>query len=159
LGLKPYRGDIVHKTVTYKIPEDASGTLRLNVRGGAVLNWIQALLRQQKEAGIPTANAKKKATQPDLRSYVKKINDADRNNDIIIDYATSLKASTLKERLAAAKAKAKDAKNDEDAESVGELSNRTSDLTSLLAGSPHKQKTAMDFIVDGETNVSVKVQG
>ena len=161
VGLKPYRGDIVHKTVTYKVPDDASGTLRLNVRGGAVLNWIQALLRQQKEAGVPTANAKKKDTQPDLRSYVKKINEADRNNDIIIDYATSLKASALKEKLAAAKAKAKDAENDEDTEteSVGELSNRATDLTSLLAGSPHKQKTAMDFIVDGETNVSVKVQG
>jgi hypothetical protein len=66
VSLQPYRGEQVQKTVTYKLPEDASGNLRLSVRGGAVLNWIQALMRQQKEAGVP-ALKKQKETQVSLK--------------------------------------------------------------------------------------------
>ena len=149
VGLQPYRGEQVHKTVTYKLPEDASGNLRLSVRGGAVLNWIQALLRQQKEAGVP-ALKKQKETPVSLKTYVDKINNADRNNDIIIDYA----------RAGSAKSKAgKNAMSEEEAESMAEASSKATDFDALLSGSKHKQKTAMDFIVDGETTVGVKVKG
>jgi hypothetical protein len=44
-------------------------------------------------------------------------------------------------------------------ESMAEASSKATDFDSLLSGSKHKQKTAMDFIVDGETTVSVKVKG
>ena len=149
VGLQPYRGEQVQKTVTYKLPEDASGNLRLSVRGGAVLNWIQALMRQQKEAGVP-ALKKQKETPVSLKTYVDKINNADRNNDIIIDYARSNSGK---------RPVGKNAASDEDMESMAEAGSKATDFDSLLSGSKHKQKTAMDFIVDGETTVSVKIKG
>jgi hypothetical protein len=36
---------------------------------------------------------------------------------------------------------------------------KATDFDALLSGGKHKQKTAMDFIVDGETTVSVKIKG
>ena len=147
--MQPYRGEQVQKTVTYKLPEDASGNLRLSVRGGAVLNWIQALMRQQKEAGVP-ALKKQKETPVSLKTYVDKINNADRNNDIIIDYARSNSGK---------RPVGKNAASDEDMESMAEAGSKATDFDSLLSGSKHKQKTAMDFIVDGETTVSVKIKG
>ena len=146
VGLQPYRGELVHKTVNYKIPADASGNLRLSVRGGAVLGWIQALMRQQKEAGVPVPQ-KQKQTTVSLKNYVEKINNADRNNDIIIDYARTEPTG---------KNIAKNA--EENLESMAEASAKATDFDSLLTGSKHKQKTAMDFIVDGETTVSVKIK-
>lgn len=139
---KPYRGDPLTKTVAYKVPEDAkAGDLRLSVRGGAMLNWIQVLLRQQKEAGVP-ALKKKKTEPPDLQTYVAKINDMDRNNDLIIDVA----ASAAKRRTASKAAP----EDQEESQGPG--------FDSLLAGSKNKQKTTMDFIVDGETSIVVKVK-
>ncbi len=145
VGLKPYRGADLLKTVTYKLPADASGNLRLDVRGGAVLNWIQALMRQQKEAGVPTLN--KKNTEPvSLQNYVKKLNEADRNNDLIIDYAKprSRQAPSGKNSLGTGK--------------NGAAQDGAVDFEALLQGSKHKQRTAMDFIVNGETEVVVPVK-
>jgi hypothetical protein len=143
LLLKPYRGENLTKTVAYKVPADAKdGTLRLSVKGGAMLNWIQVLLRQQKEAGVPTLK-KKKTEPPDLQTYVKKINNMDRNNDLIIDVA----AKAAKPQ---ARPKAADEAQEEESQGSG--------FDSLLAGTKNKQKFPMDFILDGETTVTVNIK-
>jgi hypothetical protein len=105
-------------------------------------------MRQQKEAGVP-ALKKQKETQVSLKTYVDKINNADRNNDIIIDYARSGSGKN---------AAGKNNGLDEETESMAEASSKATDFDALLSGGKHKQKTAMDFIVDGETTVSVKVK-
>ena len=85
---------------------------------------------------------KKKTEPPDLQTYVAKINDMDRNNDLIIDVA----ASAAKRRTASKAAP----EDQEESQGPG--------FDSLLAGSKNKQKTTMDFIVDGETSIVVKVK-
>jgi hypothetical protein len=134
--LKPYRGQEFVRKVGYKLPADASGEIRLNVRGGASMAWIQELLRKQKEGGESKAQAKKEDKKKDIKlsDYVKEVNKADRNNDIIIEYAPNQKQ--------------KAPPNEEE----GEAS-----LASLLAGGRNKQSVAIDYIVDGEQKVTVKL--
>jgi len=134
--LKPYRGQEFVRKVSYKLPADASGEVRLNVRGGASLAWIQELLRKQKENGESRASEKKEEKKKDIRlsDYVREVNTADRNNDIIIEYAPDQNQTA--------------ARNEDE----GEAS-----LASLLAGGRNKQSVAIDYIVDGEQKITVKL--
>lgn len=134
--LKPYRGQEFVRKVGYKLPADASGEVRLNVRGGASMAWIQELLRKQKEGGESQAKAKKEDKKKDIRlsDYVREVNNADRNNDIIIEYAPDQKQKAAR------------------SEEEGEAS-----LASLLAGGRNKQSVAIDYIVDGEQKVTVRL--
>jgi len=132
--LKPYRGQEFVRTVNYKLPRDASGEVRLNVRGGASMAWLQELLRKQKEKGESQAKKEEKKKDIKLSDYVREVNQADRNNDIIIEYAPDQKRQAPR--------------SDEE----GEAS-----LASLLAGGRNKQSVAIDYIVDGEQKVTVKL--
>ena len=64
--LKPYRGQEFVRTVGYKLPKDAAGEVRLNVRGGASMAWIQELLRKQQEKGESQAKKEDKKRQQRL---------------------------------------------------------------------------------------------
>ena len=132
--LKPYRGQEFVRTVNYKMPRDASGEVRLNVRGGASMAWLQELLRKQKEKGESQAKKEEKKKDIKLSDYVREVNQADRNNDIIIEYAPDQRRQAPR--------------SDEE----GEAS-----LASLLAGGRNKQSVAIDYIVDGEQKVTVKL--
>ncbi len=132
--LKPYRGEEFARRVAYKLPADASGEVRLNVRGGASMAWIQELLRKQKEKGESQTKKEDRKKDIKLSDYVKEVNTADRNNDIIIEYAPDQKQ--------------KSARSEEEGESS---------LASLLAGGRNKQSVAIDYIVDGEQKVTVKL--
>ena len=132
--LKPYRGREFVRRVAYKLPADASGEIRLNVRGGASMAWVQEMLRKQKEKG--DTQEKKEDMKKDIKlsDYVREVNTADRNNDIIIEYAPDQKQKV----------------------SLGEEEEEAS-LASLLAGGRNKQSVAVDYIVDGEQKVTVKL--
>ena len=132
--LKPYRGQEFVRKVAYKLPGDASGTIRLNVRGGASLAWIQELLRKQKESGESKAKKEDRKKDIKLSDYVREVNKADRNNDIIIEYAPDTKRNAVRE---------------------GE--EEEASLASLLSGGRNKQSVAIDYIVDGEQKVTVKL--
>ena len=132
--LKPYRGQEFVRTVSYKLPRDASGEVRLNVRGGASMAWLQELLRKQKEKGDSKEKKEDRKKDIKLSDYVREVNQADRNNDIIIEYAPDQKR--------------KEARSEEE----GEAS-----LASLLSGGRNKQSVAIDYIVDGEQKVTVKL--
>ena len=136
--MKPYREKEITRTVAYKLPKDAKGTVRLNVRGGASMNWIQELLRKQKEEGESQAPKEEKKKEKDLKlsDYVREVNRADRNNDIIIEYAP------------APARKAKKADGEEE---------KAPSLAAMLAGGRNKQSVPMDYIVDGEQQVTVKL--
>ena len=56
----------------------------LTVRGGSSLAWIQNLLRKQREEGVP---AQQKDNRKTLNDFIKSINEADQNNDLIVDIA------------------------------------------------------------------------
>ncbi|HBX75989.1 MAG TPA: hypothetical protein DEG55_07685 [Acidaminococcaceae bacterium] len=132
--LKPYRGEEFIRKVPYKLPGDAAGELRLNVRGGASTAWIQEMLRKQKEEGEAHPKKEDKKKDVKLSDYVKEVNNADRNNDIIVEYAPDQKRqASLREE-------------EEEAS-----------LAALLAGGRNKQSVAIDYIVDGEQKVTVRL--
>ena len=131
--LKPYREPEFVRTIAYKLPKDASGEVRLNVRGGASLAWVQELLRKQKEGEEDRAKKEEKKKDVKLSDYVREVNQADRNNDIIIEFAPDHKRNAVQE--------------EEEEES----------LTSLLKGGRNKQSVAIDYIVDGEQKVTVRL--
>ena len=134
--LKPYRGQEFTRTVYFTVPKDhPGGKLALQVRGGSSMAWIMELLRKQQQEGVPAA--KKQEQRRTLADYVKSVNKADKNNEIIVDIATG-----QQQMNANPNAQIPDA-----------------GLAGMLAGSPFKQKYPFDFIVDGEGEVSVEVVG
>lgn len=133
--LKPYRGQELGETVTFTVPKDYPGEkLALTVRGGSSMAWAQQLLRKQQEEGLPAAE--KKEVGKTLQDFVKEVQEADKNNQIIVDVAPA----PLKEEAASQPG-------------GGELG-----LRGLLAGSPYKSKQAFDFIVDGEAQTQISIQ-
>lgn len=129
--MKPYRGKEFTETVYFAVPKDhPGGKLVLNVRGGSSMAWIINTLRKQKEEGLPAAQ--KQEQRRSLADYVKSVNDADKNNELIID-------------IAALPMKPAEMAND-------------AGLAGLLQGSPFKQKYPYDFIIDGECEIALQVE-
>lgn len=129
--LKPYRGAEFTKTAYFTVPKNhPGGKLVLNVRGGSSLAWAQKLLRKQQEEGMPV---KEKETKVSLADFIKKLNEADKNNELIIDMASGLPDELKGEAMAEA------------------------GLAGLLQGSPYKQKQAFDFIIDGDREIVLHV--
>lgn len=129
--MKPFRSKEFTETVNFVVPKDhPGGQLVLNVRGGSSMAWIINTLRKQKEEGIPAAQ--KQEQRRSLSDFVKSVNDADKNNELIIDIA----ALPMK---------------------PAEMSNDAG-LAGLLQGSPFKQKYPYDFIIDGECEIALQVE-
>ena len=129
--MKPYRGKEFTKTAYFTVPKNyPGGKMPLSVRGGSSLAWAQKLLRKQKEEGMPV---KEKETKVSLNDFVKKFNEADKNNELIIDLASGV-PSAMKEEVAS-----------------------DAGLAGLLQGSPYKQKKAFDFIIDGDREITLHV--
>lgn len=129
--MKPYRGKEFTETVYFAVPKDhPGGQLVLNVRGGSSMAWIINTLRKQKEEGLPAAQ--KQEQRRSLADFVKSVNDADKNNELIID-------------IAALPMKPAEMAND-------------AGLAGLLQGSPFKQKYPYDFIIDGECEIALQVE-
>ena len=130
MQLQPYRAPKVTKTVLFKIPkEQREGKLPLTVRGGSSLAWIQNLLRKQREEGVP---AQQKDNRKTLNDFIKSINEADQNNDLIVDIAAGQGTPNAAMQSGGG-------------------------FASMLEGSPMKQKTTMNFIVDGTTDIVIDV--
>ncbi len=129
---KPYRGKVFNQLVDFVIPKDhPGGELVLSVRSGGSMAWLQNLLRKQKEEGKPQKHQERKVT---LEDYVKQVNEADKNNDLVIDISTGSGSGFDLEKIS---------------EEMG--------LESVIQGSPYKQKTTLDFIVDGEREITLNV--
>ena len=89
-------------------------------------------LRKQQSEGVPAA--KKKETRHKLSDYIKSVNTADKNNELIIDVAMGQMQPPNPEAAA----------ND-------------AGLAGMLQGSPFKQKYPFDFIIDGESEIVLTV--
>ena len=129
--MKPYRGEEFTRTVNFTVPKDhPGGRLALQVRGGSSMAWIIELLRKQQQEGVPAA--KKQEQRRTLADYVKATNNADKNNELIVDIATNQQMNP-------------------------NAATQDAGLAGMLAGSPFKQKYPFDFIIDGEGEISVDV--
>ena len=128
--MKPYRGKEFTKTAYFTVPKNhPGGKMPLSVRGGSSLAWAQKLLRKQKEEGMPV---KEKETKVSLNDFVKKFNEADKNNELIIDLASGVPSAMKAE-------------------------NNDAGLAGMLQGSPYKQKKTFDFIIDGDKEITLHV--
>lgn len=133
--LKPYRGEEFTETVYFTVPQDhPGGKLALNVRGGSSMAWVMNLLRKQQSEGVPAAQKQEKRRK--LEDFIKSVNTADKNNELIIDLASG--QLSLKPEQAAAASEA--------------------GLAGMLQGSPFKQKYPFDFIIDGESEIVLNVE-
>ena len=129
--LKPYRGKEFTKTAYFTVPKNhPGGKMPLSVRGGSSLAWAQKLLRKQQEEGMPV---KEKEAKVSLNDFVKKFNEADKNNELIIDLASGVPSAMKAEAMPEA------------------------GLAGMLQGSPYKQKKAFDFIIDGDKEITLHV--
>ena len=129
--LKPFRGQEFTRTVYFKVPKDhVGGKLPLSVRGGSSMAWVVELLRKQQQEGAP--EAKKKEVRRTLQDYIKSVNNADKNNEIVVDLAQPNMAPAGEQNDAG--------------------------LIGLLQGSPFKQKYPFDFIIDGESEIVLTVE-
>ncbi len=132
--MKPYRGEEFTRTVNFKVPADyKNGKMPLSVRGGSSTAWIVNLLRKQKDEETPQSKKQKKRT---LGDYIKSVNNADRNNEIVIDLSTGQAQNDMSESAA---------QND-------------AGLEGMLQGSPYKQRFPFDFIIDGEIEIVLNVK-
>lgn len=93
--------------------------------------WVMNLLRKQQQEGVP---AQKKDDRKTLADFVKSVNNADKNNEIIIDVAMAME------------------------QPEPNMAQQDAGFAGMLQGSPFKQKYPFDFIVDGEVNVSLIVK-
>lgn len=133
--LKPYRGEEFTETVYFTVPKDhPGGKLALNVRGGSSMAWVMNLLRKQQSEGVPAAQKQEKRRK--LEDFIKSVNTADKNNELIIDLASG--QLSLKPEQAAGASEA--------------------GLAGMLQGSPFKQKYPFDFIIDGESEIVLNVE-
>jgi len=129
--LKPYRRAEFTKTVYFTVPKNhPGGKMVLNVRGGSSLAWAQKLLRKQQEEGMPV---KEKEAKVSLGDFIKKMNEADKNNELIIDLASGVPSAMQAEAMPEA------------------------GLAGILQGTPYKQKKTFDFIIDGDKEIVLNV--
>lgn len=129
--LKPYRGAEFTKTAYFTVPKNhPGGKMALNVRGGSSLAWAQKLLRKQQEEGMPV---KEKEAKVSLGDFIKKMNEADKNNELIIDLASGVPFAMQAEAMPEA------------------------GLAGILQGTPYKQKKTFDFIIDGDKEIVLNV--
>ena len=129
--LKPYRGAEFTKTAYFTVPKNhPGGKMALNVRGGSSLAWAQKLLRKQQEEGMPV---KEKEAKVSLGDFIKKMNEADKNNELIIDLASGVPSAMQAEAMPEA------------------------GLAGILQGTPYKQKKTFDFIIDGDKEIVLNV--
>lgn len=130
--LQPYRAEKFTRTVKFTVPkQQRPGKMALNVRGGSSLAWMQELMKRQQEEGIPAA---KKPQRRTLKDFIADINNADQNNEIIVDIAALPDPDMAAQQ-------------------------QDTGFAAALAGTPAKQKTTMNFIVDGTADIMVEITG
>ena len=128
--LQPYRAAKITKTVQFTVPkQQRAGKMALNVRGGSSLAWMQEMMKRQQEEGIPAAKQPQRRT---LKDFIADINNADQNNEIIVDIAALPDPDMMAQQQDAG-------------------------FAAALQGTPAKQKTTMNFIVDGTADIMVDV--
>ena len=103
--------------------------LGLDLRGGSSLAWMQEMMKRQQEEGIPAAKQPQRRT---LKDFIADINNADQNNEIIVDIAALSDPDMMAQQQDAG-------------------------FAAALQGTPAKQKTTMNFIVDGTADIMVDV--
>lgn len=135
---QPYRSEKFSREYEFKVPAGSKpGPMSLLVRGGGASTWLATVLqKQQTEEAAPKLRDKKT-----LKDFLQDFKDYDKNNEIVIDImpgTASAAQTSPSDKTAAAEQGAMTVKG-------------------LFKGSKAKQKYPVDFIVDGESEITVEV--
>lgn len=155
LTFKPYRSEEITRTVNFKIPDkQPAGPMNLIVRSGNATAWItKALSKKNSRNGAQDGGdgsgedetAMFQSSQRQFKDFLTEFNDMDANNEVVVDLMPTYGDERPSRRAAARSA-------------AGSGSSMGSALTGLLKGSKYKQKFPLDFIITGESNITVDVQ-
>lgn len=154
--LQPYRGEASERTVTVTIPQDqAAGALTIDVHGGGMLPVADVLLAEQGLQDI--LNPKPDKSFDDV---LKDFNDRDRNNDIVAEITSGdqfgdLYGTTLFTPLPTAAAKTEPDKKKPGKLPPAGLADKTEQKNKEK---DHKFHLTTDYIIEGDTQVTVTVQ-
>lgn len=113
--------------------------MNLIVRSGNATQWLQNALnrRNQQNAGDEQMAGSMANAQREFKDFLSDFNTMDANNEIVVDLAQNLDSVEAKD---------------------GDAQSFASGVSTLLKGSPNKQKYTMDFIISGETGITVQVK-
>ena len=155
LTFKPYRSEEITRTLNFKVlDKQPAGPMNLIVRSGNATAWItKALSRKNSRNGAQDGGdgnsedetAMFQSSQRQFRDFLTEFNDMDANNEVIVDLMPTYGDERPSRRAAARSA-------------AGSGNAMGSALTGLLKGSKYKQKFPLDFIITGESNITVDVQ-
>jgi len=138
IEFKPYRAENFTKKIEFKVPENQkAGPMNLIIRSGNAYVWLTKLIKKQQEEGKVAPNEDKKMQ---FKEFLKDFNEADRNNEIIVDVLPNIKEKISEKPI------------DPSAANSAVTGFRT-----MLKGSKYKQKYPLDFIANGEVELTVQV--
>lgn len=164
LTFKPYRADEITHTINFKVPDKMpTGPVNLIVRSGNATTWISKAL-SKRNSGRNAANTADgdgsdgseddtsalQSNQRQFKDFLTEFNDMDANNEVVVDLMPGYSSGASGHRSAYRSSSAAGSA------SAASMSNA---ITGLLKGSKYKQKFPMDFIITGETNITVNVKG
>lgn len=140
-----YRGENIVEKLDYMIPKDyKEDKANLLIRGGASIAWVQALLeQQQKEQGLLKREIDKNKT---LSQYIDEFNKMDSNNVVVIDILPTANKLTQKQMEKMAK------------EMTESAMTQQANIPSLLFGSPNKKSYPVNYIVNGDTRLTIEIE-
>ena len=157
ITFKPYRSEKITRTINFKVPDKQKpGPMNLIVRSGNSTGWLRIALQKQKAAGrTVTMGGEKKMT---FKDFIKEFNDADSNNEIVVDVMPSANKAAARAAADAITEARKKEKDDEEEEDITKTLNNVLGIRSVIQGSKDKQKFSMDFISTGEINLTAHVK-
>jgi hypothetical protein len=138
IEFKPYRAGNFTKKIEFKVPEtQKAGPMHIIIRSGNAYVWLTKLIKKQQEEGVVAPNEDKKLQ---FKEFLKDFNEADRNNEIIVDILPNVKKSTGAQPNAASAA-----------------NSAVTGIRTMIKGSQYKQNYPLDFIANGEIELTVQV--
>lgn len=166
--LKPFRSEPITRTVRFTIPkEQETGALNLNVRGGGFFSIASLLKKLGLEGEIP------KPTRKPVKSFeamMKEFSSRDRNNDIVVEMPGGAdlseeelggekkpKLKLTESEKAVTDTKPKKREKAEKPEKQTKEKPSTSILTSQKPEHKIKGFLTTDYIIEGDTDVSIEI--
>ena len=138
IEFKPYRAANFTKQIEFKVPENQKpGPMDIVIRSGNAYVWLTKLIKKQQEEGTVAPNEEKKLQ---FKAFLQDFNEADRNNEIIVDILPNMKKK-ISEKTA----------------NSGVQNPAVTGFRTMIKGSKYKQKYPLDFIANGEVELTVQV--
>lgn len=135
---KPYRAKNFTKEIEFTVPDKQKpGPMNIVIRGGNAYAWLTKVIKKQQEAAAGTPIAAKKIK---FKEFLDEFNAADSNNEVVVDILPNTSQNTGE------KDKASNAKK-----------LAATDLQSMMQGSKYKQKYPLDFIANGDVEMTIHI--